>query len=106
LLLGLLFCGCGKTQFSPGNRHLLTALETAVSAKNSQWLDAVVKQVDEQHSQGTLSEAEFSAIQGVINDSKRGDWETALKAVFKLIEGQRPTSEDIARVRARKLTKQ
>ena len=46
------------------------------------------------------------AIQGIIDDSKRGDWETALKAVFALIEAQRPTAEDIARVRARKLTKQ
>src|SRR5438874_11375871 len=56
-LLVLAFAGCGSTQLSSTNRHILAALQTAISAKNEQWLDGVAKQVDEQRTKGAMSDA-------------------------------------------------
>jgi len=95
-------CGCGATQFAPQNRRLLEALQTAVTSKNAEWLEAVTKQVDDAHDKTALSDGEFKALRAVIDSAKTGDWKTAESRVFALSEGQRPTAEDIARVRERK----
>jgi hypothetical protein len=98
----LLLTGCGSTQLSAPNRHLLAALQTAISAKNTEWLGGVEKQVAEQRAKGAMSEAEFKAIDSILREAKAGQWETAQSRVFALSEAQRPTAEDLARVRERK----
>jgi hypothetical protein len=94
--------GCGATQLSPSNRHLLETLQTAVSAKNTAWLDAVEKEVKETRKNGEISDAEFSALDSIIRQAKGGKWDTAQSAVFALSDGQRPTPEDLERLRERK----
>src|SRR5262249_51838409 len=94
--------GCGATQLKPNNRHLLEALQTAVTSKNAEWLTAVEKHVQEAHDKATLSDAEFKTLGTVIDSAKTGDWKTAERRVFALSEGQRPTAEEQARVRERR----
>jgi len=96
-----MFAGCGATQFSPANRHLLEALQTAVSAKNDQWLEAAAKQVEEQRSKRQMSESEHKALASIIDLAKSGKWDAAQSHIFTLSEGQRPTAEDVARVQKR-----
>jgi hypothetical protein len=93
--------GCGATQFAPQNRHLIEALQTAVTSKNTEWLDAVAKRASEEHDKHVLSDVEFKSLQAVISSAQTGDWKTAESRVFALSEGQRPTRADVARMRDR-----
>jgi hypothetical protein len=102
----LLIAGCGTTQVSPANRRLLEALQTAVSAENSEWLEAVSNQMAKQKSVGQLSEAEFQAFDDVIRQAQAGDWKSAQAAVLAIGDGQRPTAEDLTRLQERKPAKQ
>ena len=102
----LLLAGCGATQVNPANRGLLEALQTAVSAENSEWLDAVSKQMAEQRSAGRLSDAEFRAFDNVIRQAKAGDWRGAQAAVLAIGDAQRPTSDDLTRLHERKPARQ
>lgn len=101
-LLVLVLAGCGSTQFSASNRHILAALQTAISAKNTEWLDGVVKQVADQRTKGAMSDAEFKAIDPIIQTAKAGQWDAAQKRVFALTDAQRPTADDVARLREHK----
>jgi hypothetical protein len=101
VLVALFVVGCGTTQLSSNNRHLLEAIQTAVSAKNDQWLEAAAKQVEEQRSKGQMSESEHKALASIIDLAKAGKWDAAQSHVFALSEGQRPTAEDVARVQKR-----
>ncbi len=104
-IISFLFTGCGLTQFSPSNRHILAALQTAISAKNEQWLDGVAKQIAEQRSKGEMSDAEFKALNAILQAAKAGQWEAAQKRVFALSEAQRPTSADLARLKEHQASK-
>src|SRR5947209_1712412 len=86
----LLLAGCGNTQIDPSNRKLLEGLQTAVSSKNTAWLEAVVKQLDDKRTKGEISSAEFQSFDTIIQLAKADDWDTALKRVFALSEAQRP----------------
>ena len=83
------------------NRKVLEALQTAVSSKKSEWLEAVATQVAEKHEEGDISDNEFNAIDAIIKKAKSGDWKSAQKDSFALSEGQRPTSEDLSMVKDR-----
>src|SRR4030095_8657065 len=96
-----LLAGRAPTQFMPANRRLLEALQTAVSAENSEWLGAVSKQMAEQKSAGQLSDAEFQAFDDVIRQAQAGDWKSAQAAVLAIGDGQRPTAEDLTRLQER-----
>jgi hypothetical protein len=105
LLLCLVMAGCGRTQVAAPNRKLLAALQTAVSAKNPEWLAATSKLLTEKRDKGDVSDSEFKVMNGIILKAQSGDWKSAQKEVFALSEGQRPTSEDRAVVRERKREK-
>jgi len=104
-LFVLTVSGCGSTQFSSSNRHILAALQTAISAKNDQWLDGVAKQVAEQRTKGAMSDAEFKALDAILQAAKAGQWDAAQQRVFALTEAQRPTAADLARLREHKASK-
>jgi hypothetical protein len=97
--------GCGATQFEPKNRHLLEALQTAVTSKNSEWLSAAAKQVEQQQAKQGLSKAEYKALKDIVDSAQAGDWKTAESRLFALSEGQKPTAADQARVKERKSAK-
>jgi hypothetical protein len=101
----LSLAGCGTTQLSPPGRRLLEALQTAVSARNSQWLEAGATQVEAQHAKGELPDVDFRALQAIIAPAQKADWETAQSRALALSEAQRPSAEDLARAHQRQTAK-
>ena len=64
------------------------------------WLEATVKLMEEQELNGELSEEEEAAFQTIIEKARKGDWIGAQKYAFALSEGQRPTEEDLERIKS------
>ena len=98
----LMMVGCGRTQVSAPNRRLLASLQTAVSAKQTDWLEAAARQLADKRSAGEVSESEFKVMNAIVVKAKSGDWKGSQQDVFALSEGQQPTAEDLAKVRDRK----
>lgn len=95
--------GCGSApQMSAPNRKILEALQTAVSSKQRDWLDAVATQIEEKRKQNEISSSEFTVIDAIIKKAKSGDWKGAQKDSFALSEGQRPTAADLSMLKDRK----
>jgi hypothetical protein len=105
--LGLVFLavGCGVQQITPANRQFVLKLQSSVSSKKADWLEAATKQIDEQKSKGAMSDAEYAAFKPIIEKARAGDWSGAQHDVFALNEGQKPTEDDLAKVRNRKVSK-
>ena len=98
-----LMSGCGRQpQMAAPNRKILEALQTAVSSKQTEWLDAVVRQVEEKRDKKEMSDQEFRAIDAIIKKAKSGDWKAARTASFALSDGQRPTSAEVSDLKKRR----
>ena len=99
--LGLLFLavGCGVPQIAPANRRLMLQLQSVTSSKKKEWLDEAVKQIEEQRSKGELSDEEYAAFQPIIEKARKGDWQGAQRNAFALSEGQKPTEEDLEKIK-------
>jgi hypothetical protein len=95
--LGL--AGCGAQQFSPANRELLKPLQTAVSAKKPEWVDATEKLLLAQREAGNVADPELKAFAVIIKKTRAGDWKGAQVDLNVLIDSQRATSADIARLK-------
>jgi len=107
VVLTMLSVGCGQApQISPQHRKLLAAVQTAVSAKNTDWLDAVESDLKTRHEQDQIADSEFDAIQSIVDLAKSGDWTKAQQNSFKLSEGQRPSADDLAALKDRQRTKE
>jgi hypothetical protein len=99
---GVWFAGCGGSpQFNAPARYLLEPLQTAVSSKNSQWLDGAARKIDEALKADDITEAEHETMMKIVEQAKSGDWKAAQTAVFALSDGQRATSDDTARLEER-----
>jgi hypothetical protein len=104
IVMGLAISGCGKKppQVSPGNRNLVNALRTATAAKQIEWVDQCAKLLDEGQRSGTMTDeesAEFDAIIALARDEK---WQEAEAEAIRLGKAQRPTPDDLARLKAAK----
>ena len=93
--------GCGPPAVAPGNRELVGSLRTAVSAKNTEWLEANAKLVDERREKGELSDAELAEFSTIIQAARAGDWAAAQKQVIALEKAFRPTPEELERAKNR-----
>ena len=103
LMVAVVFlaAGCGVQQIAPANRRVMQGLQTAVSSRKVEWLDATVKLIDEQRSQGKLSDAEYAALEPIISKARAGNWDAAQRDVFALVEGQKATAEDLQKIQPR-----
>lgn len=97
--IALLCAGCGVQQVSPENRTLVLQLQSSVSSKKPDWLDATVKLIEARKAEGKLSDAEYAALRPIIEKARAGDWTTAQREAFALSEGQKPTAEDLERIK-------
>src|SRR4051794_11254201 len=70
-----LLSGCGSTQFAPSNRHIIAAMQTAISAKNNEWLDGVAKQIEEQRAKSAMSDGEYKVLSSILVTAKSGQWD-------------------------------
>jgi hypothetical protein len=102
VLLALAVSGCGRVQqIEPSNRRLMLGLQTAVSSKKVEWLNETVKLIEENYSAGDLSDEEYDAFQVIVEKARSGDWDGAQKDAFALTEGQKPTAEDLQKIKPR-----
>lgn len=102
-LAGLwLLSGCQRTpQLGSDSRELLQRLQTAVSAKNPEWLNACEDQILATHNRSGIPDQEFKALVAVVDRARSGDWKQAQMDSFKLSEGQKSTFEDRERLKER-----
>lgn len=92
--------GCGRVQqIAPANRRVMQGLQTAVSSKKAEWLEATVNLIDEQRSKGEMSDAEYAALSAIVEKARKGDWAGAQNDAFTLSEGQQPTEEDLRNIK-------
>lgn len=106
LLAGALIAaaaGCGHaTQITPANRRVMRGLQTAVSSRKVEWLDTTVKLIEEQRTNGEMSDEEYAAFESIVKQARDGNWDAAQRAAFALSDGQKPTEEDLQRLEERK----
>jgi len=96
--LALLVVGCGQPQAAPQNRQLITSLRTAISARNSEWLQKNAEVLEERRAAGNVSDDEYETFQAIIDKAKAGKWDDAEQDAIAFQKAQRPTREEIERV--------
>ena len=91
--------GCGRPQAAPQNQQLITTFRTAVSARKPDWLEANIKVLEERRAAGQVSDEEYETFQAIIQKAQAGQWEKAEKEAIAFQKAQRPTAEQIERVK-------
>lgn len=108
LILGvfsLLCAGCGhKPQVTGPNRELVASLATAVSARNTVWLESSARLIEQRRTDGQLTDAEYRTLSDIVAQVRAGNWKAAEVAVYALREAQEPTAKDLQRVSERRLS--
>ena len=97
--LVVLMAGCGKTQLEPHNIHLTASLRTAISTRNTQWLDQNIAEIEERRANHQMADEEYDAFQQIIHFAQHGEWERAEEEILALQKSQRPTEEQIQNLR-------
>jgi len=92
--------GCGYPVAQPVNMEIISSLRTACSARNGDWLDANAKKIEGQRTAGQMNDDEYEAFTAIIEQARGGDWESAERACLRFQKAQRPTAEQVAKVRA------
>lgn len=101
-LLVVSIAGCGgSTHVSPANLRLISALRTATSSKQIQWVEESAKQIDEGKRNGTVSDQEYSEFESIIRLARDGKWKEAEAESIRLAKAQKPTAEEIERAKKR-----
>jgi len=90
VLAAVLLAGCGSSpQLGTENYRLVESLRTAISSRRADWLDDNAKKITARHDAGQLDDAQFAALQAIVDDARSGDWEAAEQAVLELVKAQR-----------------
>jgi hypothetical protein len=96
--------GCdSQPQIAGENRELIVSLATAVSARDSNWLEKNAQLMERHKAEGVLSEVEYQTFTAIVAQARAGDWDAAEAAIYALREGQEPTAEDRELAAQRKL---
>ncbi len=97
--------GCSRgPQLSSENRELIVSLATAVSTRESKWLDENVAKIEKRRAEGKCTDAEYAAFQEVVDKARAGDWDAAQEAAYALRDAQEPTAEDLKNLAERKVS--
>lgn len=104
IALGLLLLpGCGYPAAGEDNMELISSLRTALSARNSQWLDENEAVIEKRHNAEQMRDDEYAAFKKIVERARSGDWKEAERGCLAFQRAQRPTPEQIERVRRREL---
>jgi hypothetical protein len=91
----VLFAGCwGTTQFGAENHRLLASLQTAISARRTDWLEAAAKVVALRRASGQMSDEQASTLDAISAKAQQGDWQGAESEVVTLLKAQRAKAAD------------
>lgn len=99
LLLAAVLSGCGRPQVEPDNLPLIASLRTALSARDSEWLEQNAQLVDERHQGGQMSDKVYETFQAILEEARAGNWRDAEEDTLAFQKAQRPTDEQIEQVR-------
>lgn len=91
--------GCGYPTTQPMNMEVISSLRTALSARNEQWLAANEEIVEKRHAAGEMRDDEYNAFIKIIRRARDGDWVGAERASLEFQRAQRPTDEQIQKIR-------
>ncbi len=91
--------GCSPPQVEPENLHLIASLRTAISAKNTDWLEKNADMIQERRSSGKMGKEEYEAFRAILEKARSGDWSAAEKQALAFQKAQRPTEHQKERVR-------
>lgn len=83
--------GCSPPQASPQNLQLIASLRTALSTKNSEWLEENARIVEQRRAAGEGTAEEFARFQAIIDKARGGQWQEAEADVIAFQKAQRPT---------------
>jgi hypothetical protein len=84
LAASLLAAGCSApTEAERDNRRLVDAILTAITMKNTNWLDDDAKLAEQRHLDGHLTDDEYEQLSSVIEIAKAGDWQAAEKEGYE-----------------------
>jgi hypothetical protein len=89
ILLVMSGCASSEPAIAKGNVKLVEKLRVAVMAKNEAWLEATAKQIDTARQRGMLSDGEYAALEPIVSEGRRGEWDDANARMVGLIEAQR-----------------
>jgi len=104
ILAASMMIGCGREpQVSNANREIVVSLATAVSTRETKWLDSNAELIEKHRAEGECSDAEYAAFQDIIAKARAGDWDAAQAAAYALRDAQQPTAEDLKNLTERKL---
>lgn len=96
LCAGIALLGaCGPPRVAPDNLRLTSSLRTAISARQTEWLEQNITAIEARKTAGEMSDTEYNAFQSIIAQAKAGNWEAAEREVIRLQKAQRPTKEQI-----------
>jgi hypothetical protein len=76
------------------NRELISSLRTALSARNTDWLEDNWKLIEKARAAGSMGDAEFARFQEIVDTARQGEWADAEEEVVKLAKGQKPIPGD------------
>ena len=102
MILGLALAfipGCGKPQAAPQNQQLISSLRTAVNTRNADWLEENANVLEKRRVAGKVSDSEYEEFQAIIAKARAGAWEEAERETIAFQKDQRPTDEEIERVK-------
>jgi hypothetical protein len=95
-----LLAGCGgPPQVRSSNLRLIEGLQTAVSAEQPQWVEQAAAQIEARHASGELADDAHAALTAIVAKARAGDWSEARTDVVALGKAQKPTAEDIERIK-------
>ncbi|HVX10848.1 MAG TPA: hypothetical protein VHC22_06680 [Pirellulales bacterium] len=101
-LVSAIIAGCGgPPQVAPANRRLIDGLRTATSSAQPQWVEESAKQLEEAKSKGTVSDQEYAEFEAIITLARAGKWKEAEAEAIRLGKAQKPTADEIERLKAR-----
>uniref|UniRef100_A0A7C2NVK8 Transmembrane protein n=1 Tax=Schlesneria paludicola TaxID=360056 RepID=A0A7C2NVK8_9PLAN len=70
------------------NLKYIQLLSTALSSRNSEWVDKVALAVTQRHAEGQMSDSELGHFEWLIALARRGEWEQADRVCFRFAEAQ------------------
>jgi hypothetical protein len=77
-MLALLLPACSApTEVDRDNRRLVDAILTAITMKNTNWLDDDAELAKQRNLAGQLSDSDYEQLAAVIEIARSGDWKTA-----------------------------
>ena len=83
-ILATLAAGCsGPTEVDRDNRRLVDSILTAITMKNTGWLEDAEKRAEQRYSDGHLTQDEYEQLLSIIETAKAGEWPTAEKMGYE-----------------------